>query len=1027
MTTALTSFAFAFEESSSCRQSNGFRATRLVRSPLFPLLRVFVTLASALASARSALFEVHLSPRILVSTDPHSSSANFIDLTNDDDDDDDNNVVDATSSIPLSRRRAHPRIQTSVQLHHPAASQRQPQAATSNQFASTGDYEARPRVFKSRTSIEEIGPGGTRSRDNSADGPSPRSPGPILGNFLTSRPAQKRTADEAFASDRRRAQTGYLPNGVLPATGLLDGLQNRDSNGMLSSSTVFATKNHLTNSQVVTNEARIPAPVIDLNRHSYHGDVAISLSPPTSRTRYAGSGVTYPAEASSRLQPPQLARLTPVRKTRETHGRTDFQELMALAGSLPESPTFDPEDDASHHNGVWQAKRLSAIGVEQAVNDQHLPGQHVPGQLTTTISSSPSTATSSRSSLASSPVVLRGMNSPQSPTLSLGTSSRIVPISPVNYAAPAGIPGNVRHAPSTGPISEFTTTLYHVSQNITGAEAHRFDSSIMPSRMGQAFTEAEQIMVAYLKDVGTLTWDQIDHKMGRTHNSCATKYYRRPHGLHVPAVRMRWNYSMRVAALKAILTTYDPPIEDAVNLLSQHLSTDMLPKSCLPAFEQFKARVQESHLVSNNFPPAPVPPAFSRSSTLPTLFHVSKQTEQHMEGRLRPAARTREGHLSVSRFFETESEDSVTSPTLSNISGADSMAHIDRPKAYPEGSFVRMKKPYLSFVQRRMLNLRQVRGLNALAWDHTPLHVDFDQDELKSLLSRICVRLRLSRFSQQQDTAHHRIRTIMQDMTKIRIRDIASYIKKSDSLPNRSRASIEAFLFDAASDPSTYPAISLRIRARQEPPALPIRRQLLQRELGKSSPHRQLQDTLYGSLHTSLTFTGASGDVGTVAWSPDGSYFAAGAACLVDENSMQYNRSNNLLFGDVRRKTLIELPHHSRARRRTVAGANSTHSMHASQDPRLFETVAMVDFAPDGSFMYSAGYDHHLRAYKLLTEQSMSETYQQPSDLNRAQSPESSTDSSRGSKLRARKPCRLHWQSDHGVKLDLLTVSRNTG
>jgi WD40 repeat protein len=127
----------------------------------------------------------------------------------------------------------------------------------------------------------------------------------------------------------------------------------------------------------------------------------------------------------------------------------------------------------------------------------------------------------------------------------------------------------------------------------------------------------------------------------------------------------------------------------------------------------------------------------------------------------------------------------------------------------------------------------------------------------------------------------------------------------------------------------------------------------------------QIRNQLIDTLGPKSTWTGASSDIHTVAWSPDGQCFAAGAVAVTDPDSMQYNRPNVLLYGNTISGNIHELGLHSVVREKTSAGPNSTHAMHITQDPKLYTTVSSVAFAPSGNLMYSAGYDGHVNIWDV--------------------------------------------------------------
>lgn len=154
-----------------------------------------------------------------------------------------------------------------------------------------------------------------------------------------------------------------------------------------------------------------------------------------------------------------------------------------------------------------------------------------------------------------------------------------------------------------------------------------------------------------------------------------------------------------------------------------------------------------------------------------------------------------------------------------------------------------------------------------------------------------------------------------------------------------------------------------------------LTKHLRQRELGSGGGRyacsRRVPDELkqhvYDDIGPLKYHKGTSGDVTSIAWSSNSTHFAASSIAISDERNMQYNRPGNLIVGDHAKGILHELSEHHLPRPAIAAegNANSLHAMRESQDPRLFMTVANVQFSPDGQTLYSAGTDAKVRAYDV--------------------------------------------------------------
>ncbi|KAF7115111.1 hypothetical protein CNMCM5793_001345 [Aspergillus hiratsukae] len=130
---------------------------------------------------------------------------------------------------------------------------------------------------------------------------------------------------------------------------------------------------------------------------------------------------------------------------------------------------------------------------------------------------------------------------------------------------------------------------------------------------------------------------------------------------------------------------------------------------------------------------------------------------------------------------------------------------------------------------------------------------------------------------------------------------------------------------------------------------------LQDRELG-GSVKRQLRTKVDFSLLK--TWKGASSDVIVLAWSPDGTRFAAGATAQCDEHNMEYNRRNNLVIGDLTCNRLEEVPGHY-----TFRPPGRVASQRATSDNRLFMSVTAMQWFDDT--LFTASYDSTVKLWKF--------------------------------------------------------------
>ena len=129
----------------------------------------------------------------------------------------------------------------------------------------------------------------------------------------------------------------------------------------------------------------------------------------------------------------------------------------------------------------------------------------------------------------------------------------------------------------------------------------------------------------------------------------------------------------------------------------------------------------------------------------------------------------------------------------------------------------------------------------------------------------------------------------------------------------------------------------------------------------------RLRSQMAERMRSWRSWTGASKDVVTAAWAPDGSTFALGASTDLDGLNIQYNRPNNLLLGDLVSNTITELPNHWVPRPKPELidhGPNALEDTYNAVDPRLFTTVSHVCFQ-DSSTMYTSSFDRTIKIWDL--------------------------------------------------------------
>ncbi|PVH94726.1 WD40 repeat-like protein [Periconia macrospinosa] len=498
-----------------------------------------------------------------------------------------------------------------------------------------------------------------------------------------------------------------------------------------------------------------------------------------------------------------------------------------------------------------------------------------------------------------------------------------------------------------------------------------------PAALSVALSEEENHFLIYLKEVKKLKWGEITEAFNR--------YYP---GRTYP--KLQSTYSTK---LNKRDRSKDPPIWTVP-----------------PSYDSEAA----SHSASPAVPVIPKQPKYHPAPAWQepvTSVERSPIIEPRRE-RPRRAISVKDytwATLGEPQFTEKEENDSLASKSIEppeSLQSAPEVAiPIDNPPLVPysfekedallavsahkkRAQSSREKLPYLSSSERFTLQNPPMNQewdqLSSRDWQGSLVHVDFNPLELKIVQKAIYKVLNTPKEQQSRCDRKH-LQRLLQDLPEPKFLRIQNEAHKQ-LRRNRDGKSVKAFLTDAQGGQfrTERPVIERLAAARPNreystAPKASITSMVSERELGLQSRRGwkaasqpvsyQLKNKIHDSLGPSFTYTGASSDVHAVAWSPDGQCFVAGAICVDDPHSMQYNKGNNLLYGDLTYGVIHELGGHSVPRPRTESGPNSTHAMFASQDPKLYKTVSSVVFSPDGRFVYSGGYDHKVCIWETRPEE----------------------------------------------------------
>lgn len=255
----------------------------------------------------------------------------------------------------------------------------------------------------------------------------------------------------------------------------------------------------------------------------------------------------------------------------------------------------------------------------------------------------------------------------------------------------------------------------------------------------------------------------------------------------------------------------------------------------------------------------------------------------------------------------------------------------------------------------------------------TVKHVDFANTELSDLLTII---YHLKGSHQDSSTGlKDKFKGAVLSLSDSDIAEVARLASETSGLVSLRKAkSIRRFLRHLKRDDGpTTPSI-VRVEASKFGPRNGMTTQTLLRRrangLGRDefSIQRQLREAMIETFTPQRSWKGASGDIVSIDWHPNSQTYTIGATSTSNAEDLQYNRPNNLLYGDVNHNTLHELPDHyiDRPRPDTIAdGPNASEAVYAACDPKVYKTVSAIQFSPEGTRMFTASHDKTVKIWDV--------------------------------------------------------------